>query len=196
MRVKPTARRRAVRPDEEGRPWRPVAVWGAVAIVAVALIALLFLALREPGALEGLRRVAGLSRGHDESVDYAGLDLPPAGGLHSGVWQNCGIYDEPIDTRNALHSMEHGAVWIAYQPELPEEDVATLREMVQGQTYVVLSPYPGLRSPVVLTAWGIQLEVDSVDDNRIPEFVARYQRGPQTPELGASCSNGTGQPLQ
>ncbi len=48
---------------------------------------------------------------------------------------------------------------------------------------------------MVLTAWGIQLEVDEADDGRIAEFIDRYQQGPQTPELGASCSDGTGTPI-
>jgi hypothetical protein len=91
--------------------------------------------------------------------------------------------------------MEHGAVWITYQPDLSGEDVDNLQDTVRGESYVLLSPYPNLKSPVVLTAWGIQLELDSADDGRIAEFMDRYQQGPQTPERGASCVNGTGSPV-
>jgi hypothetical protein len=91
--------------------------------------------------------------------------------------------------------LEHGAVWITYQPGLPEEDVTQLQDLVRGQSHLLLSPYPGLKSPVVLTAWGLQLELTSVQDSRIEEFIDRYQQGPQTPERGASCSDGVGQPI-
>ena len=91
--------------------------------------------------------------------------------------------------------MEHGAVWIVYQPELPGEDVSILRDLVGDQSYLLLSPFPGLKSPVVLSAWGIQLEVDSVDDERVAEFVSAYRLGPQTPEFGAACSGGVGLPV-
>jgi hypothetical protein len=97
---------------------------------------------------------------------------------------------------NAVHSLEHGAMWLTYQPDLPQEDIDVLRDAVRGEDYALMSPYPGLKSPVVLTAWETQLELDSVDDQRIGEFVDRYQQGPTTPEPGASCIGGVGTPIQ
>jgi hypothetical protein len=94
-----------------------------------------------------------------------------------------------------MHSLEHGAVWVTYQPDLPADDVETLQEEVSNYNYALLSPFEGLKSPVVLTAWGIQLEVDSADDDRIATFLDRYVQGPQTPEIGATCSDGTGTPI-
>ena len=81
-------------------------------------------------------------------------------------------------------------MWLAYQPDLPEEDVESLRDLLRGEEFVIMSPYPGLKSPVVLTAWEVQLELDSVEDERLEEFVDRYQQGPTTPERGASCQDG------
>jgi hypothetical protein len=193
MRAKPTRRRQ--RPEGKSNRTRTYIIWGVIILAIAALGALLYLSLQEPQALEDLQRFAGLSRGHDEEVDYSGQELPPVGGIHSGIWQNCGIYTEPIEAKNAVHSMEHGAVWVAYQAELPADEVDALQDTVRGERYALLSPYPGLKSPVVLTAWGIQLELDSAGDSRIPEFIARYQQGPQTPELGATCQDGNGTPI-
>ena len=91
--------------------------------------------------------------------------------------------------------MEHGAVWITYQPDLADADVAELASITRSQTFLMLSPYEGQRSPVVLTAWGFQLEVDSADDGRIEDFIERYRLSPTTPELGGACSQGVGVPL-
>ena len=175
--------------------WKTVLLGGAIVLGLAALGYLLYLSLKEPEVIEDLSRSIGLSRGHDETVDYSGGELPPVGGLHSGVWQNCGIYDEPILSKNAVHSMEHGAVWIAYNPQMTDLEVDELQQAVRGESYTLLSPYPDLKSPIVLTAWGIQLELESADDDRIATFIDSYQQGPQTPEKGASCVNGTGSPV-
>jgi hypothetical protein len=125
-------------------------------------------------------------------VDYA--QTPPAGGEHNPVWQNCGFYEEPISDENAVHSLEHGAVWITYQPDLSEDQISTLRDLAESQTYILVSPYPGLDSPVVASAWGKQLQLESADDPALEQFISAYRQGPQTPEPGAACTGGTGQP--
>ncbi len=193
--AKKTSKRPAAKSPAKENKLRNYVIWGAVALGVIALGALLYLNLQEPEALSDLVRSVGLERGHDENVVYEGSELPPVGGIHSGIWQNCGIYDEPVLAKNAVHSMEHGAVWITYQPDLPAGDVDRLRDTVQGEPYVLLSPYDGLKSPVVLTAWGIQLAVDEADDDRIATFLERYEQGPQTPEPGATCQDGTGSPI-
>jgi hypothetical protein len=125
-----------------------------------------------------------------EDVDYGTL-LPPSGGAHDPVWQDCGFYDAPVRNENAVHSLEHGAVWIAYSESLPDDDVSDLRDLTDEHSYLLVSPYPELSGPLVATAWGVQLELDGVDDERLDVFIARYLQGPQTPEPGAACSDGT-----
>ena len=122
-------------------------------------------------------------------------ELPPTGGNHDPVWQNCGIYEEPLNTANAVHSLEHGAVWITYQPDLPAEEIAAIENWARGQNFLLVSPYPEQRSPIVMTGWGVQLELDSIDDDRVGQFVERYRVGPNTPERGAACTGGIGEPL-
>lgn len=118
-----------------------------------------------------VKETTGLSANHVQTTTDSS-SLPPLGGDHDPVWQNCGIYDEPVPTANAVHSLEHGAVWVSYHPDLPPGEVTALRDLVEGENYALLSPYPDLASPVVLTAWGVQLEVDDVDDDRIPTFLS------------------------
>ncbi|MHA3703872.1 DUF3105 domain-containing protein [Jatrophihabitans sp. YIM 134969] len=127
------------------------------------------------------------------TVKYA--QNPPAGGDHNPVWLNCGVYNEPVPNENAVHDLEHGAVWITYRPDLPKADIDKLVDKVTGQTYETLSPYPGLPAPVVVTAWDTQLKLTGVNDPGLDAFIKKYKLGPQTPELGASCSGGTGTPV-
>lgn len=123
-------------------------------------------------------------------------ELPPAGGKHSQITQNCGVYTSPVKNENAIHSLEHGAVWITYEPSLAPGDIATLDGYAQGQTHVLVSPYPNQPVPVVATAWGKQIQVADANDPRLGKFVKQYQNGPQTPELGAACSGGVGDPVR
>ncbi|WP_019808200.1 DUF3105 domain-containing protein [Saccharomonospora halophila] len=116
---------------------------------------------------------------------------PPFGGPHDGVWAACigTVYEQGVRTENMVHSLEHGAVWIAYNPEkVTGEDLETLKLRVEGKPYTMMSPYPGLDSPISLQSWGHQLKVDSVTDERIDQFIAALRRNPNTyPEVGASC---------
>lgn len=113
------------------------------------------------------------------------------GGPHSAVWQNCGFYDAPIPSERGVHSLEHGAVWITYQLNLPSDQVAALRRVADSHAYVLVTPFPNLPAPVVASAWGRQLRLDSADDPRLIQFASAFQQGPQTPERGAPCSGGT-----
>jgi Protein of unknown function (DUF3105) len=115
---------------------------------------------------------------------------PPVGGKHAPYWQDCGFYSKPVRNENAVHSMEHGAVWITYRPGLPEKQVDKLRQMAESQTQVLVSPYPDLPSPVVASAWGEQLRLDSATDPRLKQFVKIFRRGSQAPEPDAPCTGG------
>lgn len=132
---------------------------------------------------------------HVDVVTTPDDNIPPVFGEHFRYWQNCGIYDQPLRLGNALHSMEHGAVWLTYSQDLNSEQVADLKSLVRGHDYVLMSPYPSQSSPVVLTAWGAQLIIDSLPDDRIEKFIAYYENGPQNPEPGAPCSGAVGIPL-
>ncbi len=119
---------------------------------------------------------------------------PPVGGDHNPGWQNCGFYPEAIQNETAVHSMEHGAVWIAYRPDLASSEVDTLQSLTTNEPYLLISEFAGLTSPVVLTAWGHQLALESVTDPRFAVFVTTYQQGAQTLEPGAPCTGAIGQP--
>ncbi len=143
-------------------------------------------------ALDGLEQFT-VERGHQEgSLTYA--QTPPAGGVHNATWMNCGVYDQPIPNEKGVHSMEHGAVWITYQPDLPSAEVEKLRTLTRQSGYRMISPYPGLPKPIVVSAWGYQLKLDSADDPRLLSFIIKYQQNPRGPEPGAPCTGGEGSP--
>jgi hypothetical protein len=122
------------------------------------------------------------------------------------VWMNCGVYPQPVPAERAVHNLEHGAIWIAYRPDLPAAGVTALRSLVQAQKTVViaiqgtsvdtkqrymdLTPVPGLPAPIVLTAWAHQLTVQTPTDTRLQRFIDAFRVNQnRTPEYGASCDD-------
>jgi hypothetical protein len=169
--------------------------WVAAGVIVLVLAGYgVALVQAQQANIPGVQTYSGLSRLHTTGpVQYP--PNPPVGGDHNPVWLNCGIYDQPVPNENAVHSLEHGAVWITYQPNLPSSAVEQLRQLVRGQQFVILSPYDNLPAPVVASAWGVQLLLTGADDARLPRFLKKYVQGPQTPELGALCTGGLGNPL-
>jgi hypothetical protein len=146
--------------------------------------------------IPGVEEFKGLNPAHRMGpIEYD--QTPPVGGEHAPIWVNCGAYAQVVPTEMAVHSLEHGAVWITYQPDLADADVAALRALARGRDYVLVSPWGagGLPSAVVAVAWGLRLQADGAADPRLAAFVARYANGPQTPEPGAPCRGGLGTPL-
>ena len=148
------------------------------------------------GPLADVQVYSDLTRAHVEGpITYR--QTPPVGGDHNPVWANCGAYDEPVPSPNAVHSMEHGAVWITYRPSLPADEQDALRARVAGHPFLLVSPWTDdeLPSPIVLSAWGHQLGVDSASSPGVDAFIDAFELGPQTPELGAPCEGGVGSPV-
>lgn len=205
-RRKTTEERRAVlqalqakqRAADRRRAWL---IYGTGALVVAAIIASVTFvivgeirqrdATRAAAArpIEGEQSFSGQSRNHTtEPVTYP--QTPATGGDHAPVWTNCGTYTSPVEQTRAVHSLEHGAVWLSYRPDLPKEQVAKLTDLVGSRDYILLSPVPEQKSAVMATAWGKQLSVDSSGDSRLAPFLTKYRQGPQTPEPGAVCSGG------
>jgi len=137
----------------------------------------------------GVQTVAGFTRNHTSKRDSF-LRVPPMGGDHAPDFTNCGIYSYQVDSWRAVHSLEHGAVWVTYRPDLPKKQIAMLIDQAKTRPYEILSPFAGLPSSVVASAWGKQLKMKSAFDPRLPVFIQAYMQGPQTPEVGAACTGG------
>ena len=119
---------------------------------------------------------------------------PPTGGDHFPYWQNCDFYTEPLIDEVAVHSLEHGAVWVTYKPDIDEATLDAIKEKTASDTHLMASPYPGLESPIVLSAWERQITVQVWEDPAVDAFIHRYRgrRSPTAPEAGAPCSEAIG----
>ena len=141
---------------------------------------------------KGVRTYPATTNGNYEPPIYYEQD-PPTNGDHAPYWQRCGFYSTAIENEAAVHSLDHGAVWITYRPDLPQEELDTLRNLAR-EAYVLVSPYENLRAPVIATAWRNQLDLEGTDDPRLREFVDQFRISETAPRSGNGCENGRGEP--
>jgi hypothetical protein len=123
-----------------------------------------------------------------DAVSYT--ESPAVGGPHKPQWQACDAYQLPIDEMLAVHSLEHGAVWLTYRQDLPADKIKVLESYALRSTFILISPYPGQGEDVVASAWNHQLRIPTFDEALIEHFVEAMVQGPQTPEPGAPCREG------
>ncbi|MDO5738968.1 MAG: DUF3105 domain-containing protein [Ornithinimicrobium sp.] len=172
---------------------RATLIWGAAALVVALIIgAVVYVVAKESPDLADLSGVQTYEYEaavhNDAAITYA--ENPPVGGPHHNAWWNCGVYDQELPKEHAVHSLEHGTVWLTYQPTLPADQIEVLKKL-GNQEFMLVSPMADQSSPVVATAWNHQLTLDSADQQTLTKFVRTYKQGPTTPELGAACTGGT-----
>ena len=169
---------------------------GSAAAVAVIALVVASIALTPKPAtydaggtgadIEGVETFTNETQHVQGTVDYP--QNPPAGGPHNQYWLNCGVYDQPQQNEYAVHSLEHGAIWVTYDAaRVSGDELATLKSHLPS-TYTILSPYEGLPAPIVLSGWNTQLQLQDASDPRIPAFFEEYWRSQNVPEPAAACT--------
>lgn len=205
------ARRSAVGSARKPKPWGMII--GIIVVLALAggVFTYAFVEIDEK------EKWVVSEENQDPSVNIAGVDRkkykgtqhvtaeqrvaydqsPPFGGPHDNAWAECNgtVYPTAVRNENMVHSLEHGSVWIAYNPDkIKGKALDTLKAKVEGQPYMLMSPYPGLDKPFSLQSWGHQLKLSDVNDPRIDQFIRSLRANNyQNPEPGGRCDvEGTG----
>lgn len=175
------------------RNWGKLALQVGAAVLVAAFVYFIAsgVGTELSGVPDGVRAVAVGEAQHIEGeIDYEGH---PAGGPHNAIWQNCGAYSVPVEEENAVHSLEHGAVWITY-PLGASQDVIDRLEGFAGRNKVLVSPVEGQTVPIIVTSWGNQMDVQTADDPRIAQYVTEFAGSADAPEPGGACTGGVGVP--
>lgn len=186
------------RQQKRGKRNRLIAIIGGAAavVVIIALIATAFVltpkavnyaggGAGDASTIDGVETFSNTTGHVETAVTYE--QTPPAGGEHNAAWLNCGVYEQAVPNENAVHSLEHGAIWVTYDPSISDAELDRLKAELPS-SYIVLSPFDDIPAPIVLSGWNAQLQVDSADDPRIAEFLTEFWKSVNVPEDGASCS--------
>ncbi len=97
---------------------------------------------------------------------------PPTSGSHAGPAE-WGFSANEIADENAIHNLEHGGIWISYK-NLDDDSIAALGEIARrNRTSVVVSPREANDANIAVASWGRLMKLDTVDEERINEFIRR-----------------------
>jgi Protein of unknown function (DUF3105) len=111
---------------------------------------------------------------------------PPTSGPHDPSPAPCGVTSQPIPNEVQVHDLEHGVIMVQYRPGLDQAQVQALERLGRSySSHVIVAPYPGLNTPIAVTAWTRLMTLDRADEGKIRRFIDLYrQRGP---EAGVAC---------
>lgn len=195
--IRPTGLRVESRTGDPVNAWarsrRLVALLSALAVSVAGCGVAARMTEDARGVLAGVRTVEIDDRRHLDGVIHYD-EVPPLGGAHAPIWVNCGRYVEEVPTELAVHTLVHGAVWITHPPGVQDEWIERLDRLAASQSHILISPLESA-TQVVATAWGAQLTLDGPGDPALDAFVEVYVQGSTTPDPGAPCSGGVGQPV-
>jgi Protein of unknown function (DUF3105) len=193
----------------KSRNWTAISLVTTAVVVFVAIVGYGVYAIQKNGQTfeDKADKISGMVdyRKKNPSIDdaanrthvYTKVNYPvspPDYGNHNYDWQRClgDVYNAQIANENAVHSLEHGAIWITYDPaKLSAAQVQTLASTyVTGHDFTLMSPYPNMPTAISLQAWGFQLRLDSPTDPRINQFIQDLRVNASL-EPGVACSSGT-----
>lgn len=101
---------------------------------------------------------------------------PPTSGPHVQNIAQWGVHDEPLPFELLVHNLEDGGVVIYYNDKANEDTVEKLKNIVNKYSdHVLLNSHSELNDPITLTAWGRMDKMNTVDENRITEFIEAYK---------------------
>lgn len=168
--------------------------WGIVIVVFImGVIGFIQLTKKTPEQIQFEQEVKAVSlegkvedfpiEGRDHvpagtSVDYQ--TNPPTSGSHLAEAEKWGIFSNEIDDMAAVHSMEHGGIWISYK-DISQEEIVILEEVgKQNSQSTVVSPRSGNDSKIVIASWGKMVKLETAEKALIQKYIDTYKN--QAPE--------------
>jgi len=151
-----------------------VALWvaGIGAIGAFIFVGVFFskrASVSRPGKshhIEGREHVS-----HSESIEYK--TNPPTSGAHYADPIDWGVYGYEVRDEQAVHSLEHGGIWISYKDA--DEGIVDKLERI-GRKYpnrTIVSPRSRNDSFIAIASWGRLLKLDVFDEEQIVEYIKK-----------------------
>ena len=107
---------------------------------------------------------------------------PPTSGPHYEEPARADFYDTPLPDEQLVHNLEHGHIWIAYHPQIPEDVERSIKKFTE--LMVIATPREANETDIALAAWGrldaFDLDGQPLDEARVRDFIRRYRdKGPE-----------------
>ena len=97
---------------------------------------------------------------------------PPTSGPHWVGVAGAGIKNEIVPDELMLHSMEHGAAVVWYREDLEQSEIEKIKEAFNSASgKKIMLARKDLDVPVALTSWNYLLKLETIDVEKIKEFI-------------------------
>lgn len=107
---------------------------------------------------------------------------PPTSGPHYADPAPWGIHTETVADETAIHNLEHGGIWVSYNPtKVDPATITQLKDLVRSYpSKVLLTSRAGDDVAIALASWGRLEKLDAFDVNKIQNFItANKNKGPE-----------------
>lgn len=106
---------------------------------------------------------------------------PPSSGWHYAEPAAWGFYDRELPDEQVVHNLEHGGVWLAYQPDIDESTKGTIKLLVARFSSKVIATQRSKNDmPIALVSWGRVLKLETFDKDATLDFIRRNKNhGPE-----------------
>lgn len=117
-----------------------------------------------------------------EDINVQYNSNPPTSGPHYSEWAAEKFYDKEIPDGHMVHNLEHGDIWISYNPRISADIKEQLKKFAGAK--VVITARSKNDSDIAVAAWirldTFNIENGVLDKTRISDFIKRYaNRGPE-----------------
>lgn len=156
---------------------RPIKLGASVAAIVVLAVVIGWFAFRAAADLPG-EKLPDLGNLHlqtasDPHVPYN--SEPPTSGPHLGYIAPWGVHTRPIPNELQVHNLEDGGVMVQYNCTCPDLVDKLLGVVNRYDKFVILAPYPGMKTQIALTAWTRLDRFEEFDEKRIVRFIDAYR---------------------
>ncbi|MPZ71536.1 MAG: DUF3105 domain-containing protein [Actinobacteria bacterium] len=170
-----------------------------ISIVSLIIVAFWFFFLRTktPDEIMGHSITgfggAGVGKHTSETVNYE--MIPPVQGLHAGTPAACGVHSTQVPNEAFVHSLEHGAVGLLFDPtRAAPEDIKELEALVaEAERNVLSAPYEGMQPVFSIASWGARMDLEELDIAAVEEYIDTFAG--KGPEPAQECPNTSSSPF-
>ncbi|MGH2700894.1 MAG: DUF3105 domain-containing protein [Actinomycetota bacterium] len=166
-----------------------------LAALVVAAVWFLFFRNLTPSSIQGYELEKFREDGGHTDQPVAYQMTPPVSGQHFVSAAPCGVHAEQIQNEVFVHSLEHGAVAVLYDPEQVETGTIRDIEALVGEfdERTISAPYAGMETPITVASWAEMMRLPENDEGAIRDYISEFiGKGPED----IRCDNDQDSPFE